>query len=354
MGMKYTILVIEDDKEMIENIAGILQLADYHVLTALNGRDGIAQAQRHKPDLILCDIMMPELDGFGVLKILSNNPQTAGIPFIFLTAKADRSDLRMGMDLGADDYITKPFDGSELLKVVDVRLRKHEHIVSSAESKIEDLDQFYSHARQLKEFQNLSQNRVIRKIRKKDFIYMEGLEPNDLFVIRKGIIKTYKTTQDGKELVTGLHKEGEFIGFLPLIENTPYNESAVVLEDAEVYLIPKDDFLSLIYTNHEIARNFIRILSSNLHETEQRLMEMAYQSVRQRVASALIKICEQVYPNERGKLINLARKDISGLVGTATESLNRTLADFRDEHILELTESGIRILDKKKLEHIAQ
>jgi CRP-like cAMP-binding protein len=298
--------------------------------------------------------MMPELDGFGVLKILSNNPQTAGIPFIFLTAKADRSDQRMGMDLGADDYITKPFDGSELLKVVDVRLRKHEHIVSSAESKIEDLDQFYSHARQLKEFQNLSQNRVIRKIRKKDFIYMEGLEPNDLFVIRKGIIKTYKTTQDGKELVTGLHKEGEFIGFLPLIENTPYNESAVVLEDAEVYLIPKDDFLSLIYTNHEIARNFIRILSSNLHETEQRLMEMAYQSVRQRVASALIKICEQVYPNERGKLINLARKDISGLVGTATESLNRTLADFRDEHILELTESGIRILDKKKLEHIAQ
>jgi CRP-like cAMP-binding protein len=351
--MSSTILVIEDDREMIENISGILQLADYSVITATNGRAGVAQATHHKPDLILCDVMMPELDGYGVLKILSNNPQTAGIPFIFLTAKADRTDVRTGMELGADDYIIKPFDGSELLKVVEVRLRKHEQIVSASDTNIETIDQFYSHARQLKEFQNLSKNRIMRSIRKREFVYMEGAEPNDLYIIKNGIVKTYKTTQDGKELVTGIHRQGEFIGFLALLENTPYTESAVVLEDAELYLIPKDDFLSLIYSNHEIARNFIRLLSNNLHETEERLLEMAYQSVRQRVASSLLKICDRVYASEGGRVIHMARKDISGMVGTATESLNRTLAEFRDEGIIDISELGIRVVDKRKLERIS-
>jgi CRP-like cAMP-binding protein len=351
--MSHTILVVEDDREMIENISGILQLADYHVIKASNGRTAVTMALQHQPNLIICDIMMPELDGYGVLKILGNNPQTAGIPFIFLTAKADRSDVRAGMELGADDYIIKPFDGSELLKVVEVRLRKHQQVLAISDTNIETIDQFYSHARQLKEFQNLSHNRILRTIRKREFVYMEGTEPNDLFIIKKGIVKTYKATQDGKELVTGIHHAGEFIGFLALLENTPYTESAVVLDEAELYLIPKDDFLSLIYSNREIARNFIRLLSNNLHETEERLMEMAYQSVRQRVASSLLKISSHLGVQEGGRYIHMARKDISGIVGTATESLNRTLAEFRDEGILEITESGIRLLDKRKLEKIS-
>ncbi|HET7180271.1 MAG TPA: response regulator, partial [Chryseosolibacter sp.] len=103
-----TILVIEDNEEMAENIVGILELANYNVLSAPNGKMGVVLAQQHLPDLVLCDVMMPELDGYGVLHILNKNPETAGIPFIFLTAKADKSDFREGMNLGADDYITKP------------------------------------------------------------------------------------------------------------------------------------------------------------------------------------------------------------------------------------------------------
>jgi CheY-like chemotaxis protein len=352
--MSQTLLVIEDNAEMRDTISSILELAQYSVLQAVSGKNGVELAQQHKPDLILCDVMMPELDGYGVLHILSKDPETAGIPFIFLTAKSERSDIRAGMELGADDYITKPFDGSDLLKVIEVRLAKLEKIKSSLEGKVRDLDDFVSQAKQLKAFQKLSGNRQLRKIKRKDFVFMEGLDPNDLFVIQKGIIKTYKTTQDGKEMVTGIHGENEFIGFVPLIEDTPYNESAVALEDSEVYLIPKDDFLTLIYSNHEVARKFIKLLSGGLFETEQRLMDMAYQSVRQRVASALLKICNQVCNPQKGKLITMARRDISGMVGTATESLNRTLADFRDEGAITLTEGGIRLVDKKKLERIAR
>src|SRR5687767_9896639 len=108
--MSYRILLIEDNVEMAENISTILELAKYDVTHASNGKVGVDLAQRNHPDLILCDVMMPELDGYGVLHILNNNPDTASIPFIFLTAKADKTDFRAGMNLGADDYITKPFD----------------------------------------------------------------------------------------------------------------------------------------------------------------------------------------------------------------------------------------------------
>jgi CRP-like cAMP-binding protein len=350
--MSYTILVIEDNKEMLENIASILELARYNVLTADNGKFGVELAQEHIPDLILCDVMMPELDGYGVLHILGKNAMTAGIPFIFLTAKSDLSDVRTGMSLGADDYITKPFDTSDLLNVIEIRLKKHEIIKTSFSSSIHDIDDFFNKARQLKEFQKLSENRQCRKVKKKDFVYMEGQEPLDLFFIQDGEIKTYKSTQDGKELVTGIHSKGEFIGFVPLLENSLYTESAVALVDSEVYLIPRDDFAALIYSNREIARVFIKLLSNNLYEAEQRLLEMAYQSVRQRVASSLLKIHDHLSVQAGEGLITISRKDISGIVGTATESLNRTLADFKSERLIELTDSGIKLLNRPKLEKL--
>ncbi|MEM9986339.1 MAG: response regulator, partial [Bacteroidota bacterium] len=119
------ILLIEDNPGMRENTAEILELADYEVLTAQHGKEGVALAKEHLPDLIICDIMMPELDGYGVLRMLGANKDTSSIPFIFLTAKAEKSDFRRGMNLGADDYITKPFDDVELLDAIEMRLKKH-------------------------------------------------------------------------------------------------------------------------------------------------------------------------------------------------------------------------------------
>jgi CRP-like cAMP-binding protein len=350
--MSYTILLIEDNLEMAENISSILQLARYNVIHAANGKTGVDLAQQNHPDLILCDIMMPELDGYGVVHILNKDPETASVPFIFLTAKADKSDFRTGMNLGADDYITKPFDGVDLLKVVEMRLKKTELLKSAFGSSPQEVSTFFNKTRELKEFQKLSENRPVRSFKKKDLIFMEGQTPNDLYHIEKGQIKTYKVNYDGKELITGIHKEGDFFGYVPLLEDKSYNENAEVLEDVRISIIPKSDFLTLIYSSKDVARKFIKMLSNNLDEMENRLLDIAYQSVRQRVASALLKFHERFTQPESGAIITIARRDISNIVGTATESLNRTLADFKEESLIEISGEGLKIINKPKLEKV--
>jgi DNA-binding response OmpR family regulator len=108
-----TILLIEDNREIRENMSEILELSGYQVFTAQDGKQGVSSAIDNKPDIIICDIMMPVLDGYGVIHMLQKHIETRNIPFIFLTAKAERDEVRKGMSLGADDYITKPFNGTE-------------------------------------------------------------------------------------------------------------------------------------------------------------------------------------------------------------------------------------------------
>ncbi len=350
--MSNHILLIEDNADMAENISCILELASYQVTYAPDGRMGVDLAQQIHPDLILCDIMMPQLDGYGVLYILHNNPDTAAIPFIFLTAKVDKADFRAGMNLGADDYITKPFDSVDLLKVIEIRLKKSEFLKSAFDNRPHDVSAFFSQARELKEFKKLSENRPVRSFKKKDLIFMEGQAPNDLYYIESGEVKTYKVNYDGKELITGIHREGEFFGYVPLLEDKPYNDNAEVLEDVRISIIPKQDFLALIYSSKDIARKFICLLSNNVDEMENRLLEIAYQSVRKRVAIALIKLDQRIAQLNNNAIISIARRDISNIVGTATESLNRTLADFKDEGLIEISGAGLRIINKGKLERL--
>jgi CheY-like chemotaxis protein/CRP-like cAMP-binding protein len=346
------ILVIEDNNEMAENISAILQLGKYSVITASNGKAGVEAAQKQNPDLVLCDIMMPELDGYGVLHLLSKDPETANIPFIFLTAKADKADFRAGMNLGADDYITKPFDGFDLLKVVEMRLRKNALIRSNFSNDLSGVNHFFSQAKEMKEFQKLSENRNTKLFHKKEFLFLEGQTLNDVFFINKGRVKTYKSNSDGKELITGIYSKGDFLGYVSILEEKSVNETAITMEETEVAFIPKQDFLSLIYSSKDVARKFIKLLSNNLEEAETRLLDLAYQSVRQRVANTLLKLKQKSGAHSENELIIIPRKDISSIVGTATESLNRTLADFKDEGLIELFNDGIKILDKDKLQKV--
>lgn len=122
------ILVIEDEPEMRRNLATILRLEKFQPVTAVNGREGVEQARKEKPDLILCDVMMPEMDGYGVLRAVHNEPETMDVPFIFLTAKCERNDVRNGMNLGADDYLFKPVDKRDLLRAIHTRLERAEQL----------------------------------------------------------------------------------------------------------------------------------------------------------------------------------------------------------------------------------
>jgi DNA-binding NarL/FixJ family response regulator len=120
------ILVIEDEPEMRRNLLTILKLENYYATGAENGRVGVELASKDKPDLVLCDVMMPELDGYAVLQALRQNPETVSLPFIFLTAKGEKPDVRAGMDLGADDYLTKPVAKGDLLNAIAARLRRQQ------------------------------------------------------------------------------------------------------------------------------------------------------------------------------------------------------------------------------------
>lgn len=340
------ILLIEDNLEMRENTAEMLELANYKVVTAANGKIGVELAASEKPDLIISDIMMPELDGYGVLYMLSKHPQTASIPFIFLTAKAEKTDLRKGMNLGADDYLTKPFDEMELLQAVDMRLRKSETFRKEFEKNLDGLNEFINSARGLEELNKLSESRKIYNYRKKDFIYMIGDEPKGVLFIVKGKVKTYKAHPEGKQLITGIFNEGEFIGYNDLILESDYQESAEAMSDCEISVIPKNDFFALLYSNREVAARFIRMLSNNVSEKEERLMNLAYNSVRKRVADALLIAQSR---NKGDDHFAISREDLASVAGTATETVIRTLSDFKEEKLIEIKDKQIQLLQPEKL-----
>ena len=347
------VLLIEDNVEVRENTSEILELANYHVETAENGKIGVEKAYAFKPDIIVCDIMMPELDGYGVLHILGKNAVTASIPFIFLSAKAEKSDLRRGMNLGADDYLTKPFDETELLDAIETRLNKSNLLRKEFQKNEEGFEEFISTARELSNLSQLSQNRKKRIYKKKNNIFLEGDVPIATYFIQSGKVKTYKTNQEGKEYITGLHGPGDFIGYIDQLKGEAYTESAMAMEDTEVSIIPKPDFLALIYNNRDVSSQFIKLLSDNIAEKEEQLLHLAYNSVRQRVAEALLilkKKAEEHSPD--ANTIYISREDLANMVGTAPESVIRTLSDFKDEKIIEIKSSKIFILESERLNRV--
>ncbi|KAA5548650.1 response regulator [Adhaeribacter rhizoryzae] len=349
--MTTKILLIEDSQDIRENIAEILTLANYTVLEAENGKVGVELAKAELPDLIICDIMMPQLDGYGVLHMLSKNPATSGIPFIFLTAKSEKEDFRKGMNLGADDYLIKPFDDLELLDAIEMRLKKSQILKADFQKNAEGLNNFIQEARGLEELNKLlADERKISQVRKKQPLFAEGNYPNALFFLNKGKVKTYKTNAEGREYITSLYKAGDFIGYVDLLEDQPYRESAVALEDSEICLIPKEDFFSLLYNNRNVANKFIKILSDNLADKEERLLKLAYNSVRKRVAESLLLV-EKQYQQDKGKnfQVTISREDLANIVGASKETVIRTLADFKDEKLIDINGGKIVILNSDKL-----
>lgn len=340
-----TILLIEDNAAIRENTAEILELTGYTVYTAENGKIGVEKALSAKPDLVICDIMMPILDGYGVLHIFNKNPQLAGVPFIFLTAKTERNDFRKGMELGADDYLTKPFDESELLSAIEGRLNRFSHLRPDYDLAHDGLNQFLDDAQRVGTLQGLVADRKVHAVPKKQYVYLEGDEPTRLYFLKSGKVKTVRTNADGKELITGFYHAGDFVGYIALLENNNYTDSAITLEDAELVYIPKVDFGQLILANSVVSQQFIKLLAGRVSERETQLLGMAYSSLRRRVADTLLRLTDP-HPDT---LIRLSRDDLAAMIGTATESLIRTLTEFKQDGLIEVLPTGIRVLHPDKL-----
>lgn len=392
-----TILVIEDTPAMRENIAEILGLAAYQVMQAANGKEGIELARQTRPDLILCDITMPELDGFGVLHILAKDPRLANVPFIFLTAKAEPTAFRMGMDLGADDYITKPFDDLTLLNTVEIRLKKGQRgqpfapanppgLATLARAILADADAFHT----------LCDEYPTTVYRKRQLLFSAGSWPTALYFISKGRGKRFRTDPVGNEYITGLLGPGNFVGYQALLDEVPYAETAELLDDGEVCAIPKADFVALIYSHPDVIIQLARMLTGEITELQERILKLAYQSVRKRVAEALLMVQRKFYPRpdawrsegptdpagvgepvwsdrsppgpgriadgpespawaagdpvpNTSAAMTLSRENWSHLVGASTETVIRILGDLRDEGLIDIQASQITLLDIDKL-----
>ncbi len=342
------ILVIEDNLEVRENLEEILELSGYEVELAEDGKVGVEKVLLSKPDLILCDVMMPKLDGFGVLNILSKRSDTSDIPFIFLTAKAEKSDFRRGMNLGADDYITKPFYKDELLAVIETRLRKSDQLKKKFDRTVQGLSAFINEAKGYEELKKLSDERKLKAFKKRELIFEEGDYPRYLYFVQSGKVKLFKTNEDGKEYIINIYKEGEFFGYIDLIKDSEYTESSAALQDTELSLVPKEDFLQLMYGNRDVASQLIKMLANNITDQEQQLLNLAYNSVRRRVADAIIFLSEK----EEKEDITILRDDLARIVGTAKESVIRMLTEFKMDGYIDIIDGVIHIRDKAKLQNL--
>ena len=199
----------------------------------------------------------------------------------------------------------------------------------------------------------LATGRNLNHYKKKQIIYSEGNHPNRLFYVIQGKVKTFKTNEDGKELVIDLFSAGDFLGHIAILEGATYNDTAEAMEDTDLAIIPREDFDQLMNNSPEIARKFVQLLAKNISEKEEQLLHLAYNSLRKKVADALLTIQSKYQDkNEEQFVIDISRDNLATIAGTAKESLIRTLGDFKDEKIIGINEGRISILNRKKLQDI--
>lgn len=346
-----TILIIEDDTALRENTAELLALADYTVFTAPNGKIGIEIAKKQLPNIIVCDIMMPEVNGYGVLEAISLDPSTSHIPFIFLSARTEYKEIRKGMDLGADDYLSKPFEEEELLNAIESRLAKTEILskmmIASSKQKEAEGD-----IRNLNELKNLFDDTgEIKKYKKGEIIFKEGAHSNEIYLILVGIVKNHKMEESGKELITALNKPDDFLGFTSFAANIPYQETATAVEDVELAAIFKRDLKNILSHNQNVSLELMNILTDSIAIIKEQLLQMAFSSVRKKTAQTILQFARVLNKNPEDA-IKISRYDLASVAGVATESLIRTLSEFKKTGLIEIEGRNIKILKLKQLEEI--
>lgn len=343
------VLLVEDNNEIRENTREILELAGYEIVAAANGKEGYEIAVQENPDLIICDIMMPVLDGYGLLHLINKNDSLRSTPFIFLTAKTERVDFRKGMEMGADDYITKPFTDIELLNGIESRLQKIKFQQQRATIS-NNLNDFFDEIKNEDALDQLTDSTFTNQYKKKQRVYSEGNHPHSLYYLDSGKIRTYKINELGKELTISLYNAGDFFGYNALLENSVYKETAETLEESEISTIRREDFEILINNNKKVAQKFIKLLAHNVSEKEEQLINLAYNSLRKRVADSIIALSKK-YKKESNPdfIIYISREDLAHIAGTTTESLIRTLSDFKNEKLIEAEAGYVKVLNEKKL-----
>ncbi|MEM9836045.1 MAG: response regulator [Bacteroidota bacterium] len=341
------ILIIEDNLEVRENLEEILTLSGYDISVAENGLAGVQKALDIHPDLILCDVMMPELDGYGVLNILSKNRQTASTPFIFITAKTEKEDIRRGMNLGADDYITKPFYKDELLMVIEARLKKAALVQQNTKS---FPTQLTDAKRGLKTLLATIKEEGKKQIyNKRAYIVRDGDHAREVFLVESGHVHLSRPHEYGKEYIFAELGPGDLFGYASLFEQQPFHYKAqVAQEECICYQLPAKRFFNLINTDQNVAAAVLNLMAGILLGQHEKLTNQAYDSVRRRTALVLSDLFEK----HGEATITIQREDLAQMVGTAKESVIRALSDFKQAGLISVKGSKISVEKQKELRNL--
>lgn len=344
------VLLIEDDDQLRENIAELLDLYNYKVYTTSEGSKGVELAHEVHPDVIVCDIMMPGMDGYQVLEILSHGRDTMKIPFIYMSAKSERSDVRRGMDLGADDYIPKPFEEKELISAIENRIARVEIL-----KKKEEEDGILTEVPNIESLENLKiwfrDHGKILEFRTKEYVYKEGNHSNYVYLIDKGMVKTITMDESGHELINKVFRPDDFFGYTDLMETSLYRESAITIQPARLFAVNKELMSNILIKNHHLTLEIIDLLSSDIMSYKDRLLQMAYGSVRKKAAASILQFLDQLEsnPNEG---IYISRSDLASVAGIAPESFIRALTEFKNEGLISSRGRNIKVLDVEGLKNI--
>lgn len=348
-----TVLLIEDDIVLRENTAELLELADYKVIKASNGKMGVKLAKKEIPDIIICDIMMPELDGYSVLEILSKNKDTKYIPFIFLSAKTERNDIRKGMNLGADDYITKPFSEDDLISAIESRLAKVsilQELNKNKKSKTIESDK--NELKTLNDLKNFFDDYGNEfTFENEEVIYHEGDHSNYIYLISLGAVKCYRIDEQGKELITGLYKEDDLFGYTSFTHNIPHKETATTIANTKLLGISIIEFNDILNKNHKVVLELVELLTDDLSVVKERLLQMAYGTVNQKTAATILKFAEKMN-RKPDDPIKISRNDLASVAGISPETLIRALTEFKKQGIIMAEGRDIKVIDIQKLKSI--
>lgn len=340
------ILIIENNLKSLKNYADTLKKAGYQVTMSPSSDNGIKMAISITPDLIVCNTELTNIDGFEVMSTIIANPSTSKIPFIFINTDTSTEKIKKGLNRGAADFVTRPFNSNQLVRSVDIQFNKHKNQNFSLFFNNDTLDNNQLNTNGLNKLIELISESKTRQIKKKQTLYYEGDYAQWLYLIVEGCVKTFKLTNDGRQLITGLYKPNTFVGLDNLLLDVPFSENAEATQDSSVYFISRSAVIELLNEHIDINHYFIKLLSINIHEKENQLVELAYESVRKRLAQVLTRLAEDVVPIDH---IEISRDELAGLAGIANETVSRILTDFKDKKLIERNGSQIQIIDLEGL-----
>jgi DNA-binding response OmpR family regulator len=343
--MENSVLLIEDDLVLAENTRELLELSGYRTFLAHEGKTGLKKAYKELPDIIISDIMMPELDGYEVYTALQQNRHTRNIPFIFLSAKSNPADVRRGMNLGADDYITKPFSEEDLILTIEKRLAKRAQLQgekSPGRKNQLHLEEFKEYVRTYGEQLEADKN---------EEIFMENRMACSVYLLEHGLVKTFRLDEYGKELITAIPQKGDFLGFYSYKNSTHYPESALALEKSILYRLSHDEFVQMLEQNRDLMLEFAEEITHSLDVLRTHLLEMAYGSVLKKTASTLLEFAEKISGNNT-PVLKVSRSDMASVAGISTESFIRSLSCLKKDGVIDIIGRDIKILEMEKLREI--